>query len=73
MRMKMLLGGLSVFLIAVGCSGSPSDLSKSDESTLRTNINRELTPEEIKHMNSAPAGDPTALAAKPPPGKMPRN
>ena len=67
----MLLAGLALTLI--GCSGAdPASLTSSDEKTLRNNINRELTPEEIRHMNGAPKGDPEAMAAKPPPGKHPR-
>ena len=47
-----------MLLLAIGC-GSDAEMSKSDEETLRNNMKRSLTPEELGQMGkAAPAAPP---------------
>lgn len=64
------LAALAAAFLA-GCDSSGSaDLNKSDEETLRNNMTRQLTPEEIARLgggaSDAKQGDAPADAAKPP-------
>lgn len=52
-----LLAALALALL--GCS-KDGELSKKDESGLRNNFSRNLTPEEIAHMNAAKPAAPPA-------------
>lgn len=54
---RVLVAGL-VLVAAVGCS-SNNELSKGDDETLRNNLKRDLTPEELGQMGkAAPAAPP---------------
>ncbi|MCW5942746.1 MAG: hypothetical protein KIS66_10970 [Fimbriimonadaceae bacterium] len=71
-------GLLAAVLAAMGgCNQGGSSLSKDEDRALRNNLSRELTPEEVARMNSAPAAsgapkDGGPAPAEPPPGKGPR-
>lgn len=46
--------------VLAGCSGTTSELSKKDDSELRHNFARALTPEEVAQMGKAkPAARPS--------------
>lgn len=65
-------------LAVIGCNQGGSSLSKDEDKALRNNLSRELTPDEIARMNSAPAaggagkGEGGSAPAEPPAGKGPR-
>lgn len=64
-------------LVVAGCNQGGSSLSKDEDKALRNNLSRELTPDEIARMNSAPAaggdkGEGGSAPAEMPPGKGPR-
>ena len=57
----MRFGLLSLLILSIpllGCSNK-EELSKKDESALRNNFSRNLTPEEIAHMNNAGPAKPS--------------
>ena len=52
---------LASFSLLAGCSGGNGELSKKEDTELRHNFSRGLTPEEIAHMGGA---KPAAAPAK---------